>query len=130
MSYPDSRDIWARGMGNDPVEVMASGLKIASGFSNIMVNYGKSGMIVQSIVANYSGSIICGVYGCNEDGAYPWVLVSGSAYVTGSNVIKIHSNLTAATNVGKDLIPRYWRVKLVHAANASGSYSITGYPVG
>jgi hypothetical protein len=58
-------------------------------------------------------------------GKYNDIISSAAITGTGTTVIRIHPELTAAANtIAKDVIPTYWRIRAVHADADSITYSV------
>jgi hypothetical protein len=58
-------------------------------------------------------------------GKYATILDSAAITGTGTTVLRIHPELTAAANtVAKDMMPAIWRVKATHADGDSITYSV------
>jgi hypothetical protein len=58
-------------------------------------------------------------------GKYHTILVSAAIVATGTTVLRVHPDLTAAANtVAKDMVPAVWRIKAVAADTDSITYSV------
>lgn len=83
-------------------------------------------VVVIDITAGSSVSLTVTIEGKDPtSGKYYTILASSALTGTGTTVLRVHPDLTAAANtVAKDMLPAVWRVKEVTGNTNSITYSI------
>lgn len=82
--------------------------------------------VIDVTAVTSSPSVVFTIQGKDPaSGKYYDILASSAITGTGTTVLRVHPDLTAAANsVAKDMIPRVWRIKAVHGNANSISYTV------
>lgn len=110
------------------VGVFPSGARTATVSSPDRTNLNGTGMIlvIDCTAISASPSVTFTIEGKDPaSGKYYTILTSAAITGTGTTVLRVHPDLTAAANtVAKDMIPAVWRVTATHGDADSITYSV------
>lgn len=83
-------------------------------------------VVINVTAASATPSIVATIKGVDPVSGATWdILASAAITGTGTTVLRVHPQLTAAANtIAKDVVPSYWTVAVVHADADSITYSI------
>lgn len=130
---PSFNDSVSIGGGNSEKTVFASEARTASSNSPDITNSRSRGVhVVIDVTAVPSvETVTFTVQGKDPlSGKYYDLLASAALVATGTVVLKVYPGLTAVSNLtASDVVPKTYRVKAVHSASGSFTYSVASNEV-
>jgi len=83
-------------------------------------------LVIDVTAATSSPSVVFTIQGKDPaSGKYYTILASSAITGTGTTVLRVHPDLTAAANsVAKDMLPAVWRVSAAHGNTNSITYTV------
>lgn len=86
-------------------------------------------VVIDATAVTATGSVTVLIEGVDRNSGKTWTLLQSSAIAaTGTTVLRVHPQLTAAANlVAKDVLPPVFRVTCTHANAVSVTYSVSAY---
>lgn len=83
-------------------------------------------VVIDCTAIDASPSVVFTIEGKDPtSGKYYSILASAAIVGTGTTVLRVHPELTAAANtVAKDMVPAVWRITATHADSDSITYSV------
>lgn len=110
------------------IGVFRSEARTATSSTPDFKNYDGIGMIavIDCTAVTDTPSVVFTIQGKDPaSGKYYTILASAAIVGTGTTVLRVHPDLTAAANtVAKDMVPAVWRVTATHADTDSITYSV------
>jgi len=110
------------------VGVFRSAARTATHSSPDISNYSGTGMVavIDATAITATPSVVFTIEGKDPtSGKYYTILASAAIVATGTTVLRVHPDLTAATNtVAKDMLPAVWRVKTAVSDTDTLTYSV------
>jgi len=110
------------------VGVFRSAARTATHSSPDISNYSGTGMVavIDATAITATPSVVFTIEGKDPtSGKYYTILASAAIVATGTTVLRVHPDLTAATNtVAKDMVPAVWRITATHGDADSITYSV------
>lgn len=121
---------WDRTRGNTEETILASAARTVTLNSADFINYNAKGLhvIINVTALTAAPSIVPFIQGKDPiSGTYYDILEGLPITTTGINIIKVYPGISAVVNVSaSDLLPRTYRVRMVHANGNSITYSVAG----
>lgn len=130
----DTGRLWANAGQNTEVTVLASAARTATPTKVDQTNLVAVGLIlvIDVTAVTATPSVTFTIQGKDPlSSKYYTILASVAISGTGTTVLRVHPDLTAAANtIAKDMLPRTWAVDAVHGDADSITYSVSGLLVG
>ena len=119
---------------NSTIAVLASAARTVTNASDDFINYYSKGLhlIIDVTATAVTPSIVVTIQGKDYlSGKYYTILTSAAITATGTTVLRVYPNATAAANTAvNDFLPANWRVSVAHADSDSITYSIAANLLG
>lgn len=82
--------------------------------------------IIDATAVTATGSVVFTILGCDPASGKTYTILASAAIVgTGTTVLRVHPELTAAANtIAKDMLPAAVKVTATHANGVSVTYSV------
>lgn len=113
---------------NRSVTLFSSTARTATLNSDVQANHTWRGVhiIIDVTSITSSPSVVPTIQGKdNASGKFYDLLVGVAITATGTTVLKLYPGITASANISaSDLLPNFWRVRMVHANADSITYSV------
>ena len=111
------------------VGIFPSLARTATHSSNDIKNYADAEslvLVIDCTAITASPSVVFTIEGKDpSSGKYYTILASAAIVGTGTTILRVNTDLTAAANtVAKDMLPAVWRVTATHANANSITYSV------
>jgi hypothetical protein len=114
-------------MGKEYREVFASAARTATSTSTIACESAAGFFVINVTAASATPSVVFTIKGVDPISSATWdILASAAITGTGTTVLRVHPELTAAANtIAKDFLPQAVAVTATHADADSITYSVS-----
>lgn len=126
--YDPTDDTWDRQRPNHSLTALASAARTATVNSSDLTNYNARGLHCIIDVSAYpaAASVVPHIQAYDPlSTSYYDILVGNAIVATGTTILKIYPGITESANASaSDIVPRTFRVRMVHADADSITYSV------